>query len=172
MQMRRKILLAAVAMVCLVMAAVAQRGGPRETAEVTIKGKRIAITYGRPSLQGRDMLGQATVGTVWRVGSNQATEIETAAALKVGSATVPAGKYSLWMKKTGDAAWVLAFHPKTGVWGRPELKDGYVAELPLTMSTAANAAEMLTITLADNKGMANVKIQWGTAVFSGDLGVN
>ena len=166
-------LFSVVAVFFLAVVACAQGGAQnRGTAEATIKGKKITITYGRPSLKGRDMLGQAPVGTVWRVGANQATEIETAADLKIGSTVLKAGKYSLWAKKTGDNTWVLAFHPKTGVWGAPPLKEGYVAELPMTLSTAGTPEEMVTITLSENKGNGTVKIQWGTAVMTGNFGVS
>ena len=144
----------------------------RGTAEATVKGKKISINYGRPSLKGRDMLSQATPGTVWRVGMNLATEIETAGDLKVGSTVVKAGKYSLWAKKTGEDTWVLAFHPKTGVWGKPELKEGYIAELPLKMEKANDSAEQLTIALAENNGKGWIKIHWGTAQLSGAFDVN
>ena len=43
----------------------------RGTAEVTISGKRIVVEYGRPELQGREMLGKASVGMVWRMGLMQ-----------------------------------------------------------------------------------------------------
>jgi hypothetical protein len=143
----------------------------RGTTEVTIKGKKISINYGRPSLRGRDLLSLAPVGMVWRLGMNQATEIETAADLMVGSTELKAGKYTLWLKKTGENSWTLAFHPKTGVWGLPELKEGYVAELPLKFAKAADSAEQVTITLSENKGNAVVKIQWGTLLLSGSIGV-
>jgi hypothetical protein len=143
----------------------------RGTAEATIKGKKISINYGRPSLKGRDMLSKASVGTVWRLGMNQATTIETAADLTVAGKAVKAGKYSLWAKKTGDNAWVLAFHPTTPPWGVPELKEGYVAELPLTPTTAGDSAEQLTITVADESGKAAIKIQWGTLALTGSVGV-
>jgi hypothetical protein len=166
-------LFSVIALLCLAGVACAQGGAQgRGTTEATIKGKKVSITYGRPSLKGRDMLSKAPVGTVWRLGANQATEIETAADLKIGNTVLKAGKYSLWAKKTGDTTWVLAFHPKTGVWGQPELKEGYVAELPLTFTTASSSAEEVTITLSENKGNGNVKIQWGTAVLSGDFGVS
>lgn len=144
----------------------------RGTTEVTVKGKKIAINYGRPSLNGRDMLSKATTGMVWRLGMNEATEIETTGDLKIGSAVVKAGKYTLWAKKTGADSWVLAFHPKTGVWGFPPLRDGYVAELPLKMEKASDSAEQLTIALAENKGKGWVKIHWGTALLSGAFDVN
>ena len=144
----------------------------RGTAEATIKGKKISINYGRPSLKGRDMLSQATTGTVWRLGMNEATEIETAANLKSGSSMVKAGKYTLWAKKTGNDSWVLAFHPKTGVWGSPALKEGFIAEFPLKVEKASDSAEQLTITLAENKGKGWIKIHWGTALLSGAFDVN
>ena len=50
--------------------ACAAQQAKRGTAEATINGKKVSISYGRPSLQGRDMLAQATPGTVWRVGMN------------------------------------------------------------------------------------------------------
>ncbi|MCI0489974.1 MAG: DUF2911 domain-containing protein [Blastocatellia bacterium] len=144
----------------------------RGTAEATVKGKKISINYGRPSLKGRDMLSKASTGTVWRLGMDQATEIETAGNLKSGSAMVQAGKYTLWAKKTGADTWVLAFHPKTGVWGAPPLKDGFIAEFPLKMEKASDSAEQLTIALAEDKGKGWIKIHWGTAVLSGAFDVN
>jgi len=145
--------------------------GARTTSEATIKGKRVAVSYGRPALKGRDLLGMAPVGMVWRLGRNEATEIETAADLKIGGTVLKAGKYLLWAKKVGDNQWTLNFHPKTGIWGQPEMKEGYVSELPLKMSTAGDSADLLTITVSDNKGKGNIKIQWGTAVLSGDFEV-
>ncbi|MCA1556031.1 MAG: DUF2911 domain-containing protein [Acidobacteria bacterium] len=150
----------------------AQQTAPgRADAEATIKGKKISINYGRPSLKGRDLLAQAPVGTVWRVGMNAATEIKTAADLMIGDKELKAGKYSLWVRRTGEDAWTLAFHPKTGVWGAPPLKEGYVAELPLKLEKVADSMEMLTISLTDAKGEGEIKIHWGTALMSGKFGV-
>lgn len=143
----------------------------RADAEATIKGKKISINYGRPALKGRDFLAQAPVGTVWRVGMNDATEITTAADLMIGDKELKAGKYSLWVRRTGEDAWTLAFHPKTGVWGAPPLKEGYAAELPLKLEKAADSMEMLTISLADAKGEGEIKIHWGTALMRGTFGV-
>ena len=164
----RRITLCLVAF-CLAVPAFAQAG--REKATATVKGKTITITYGSPSWGGQDRLSKATTGTVWRLGMNQATEIESTGDLVVGGTTLAAGKYSLWAKKTGDNTWVLAFHPKTGIWGAPPQKEGFVAETPLKMETGAEHAEKLVISLADMKGKAGIKIHWGTAVLSGEFDV-
>lgn len=143
----------------------------RGTAEATVNGKQVSISYGRPSLKGRDILSLMPVGRVWRLGSNQATEITTAGDLSVNGTAVKAGKYTLWLKKTGESSWVLAFHPKTGVWGMPELTEGYIAELPLKMGTASEPAELLTITLKADGKNAGIDIHWGTAELTGSFGV-
>lgn len=148
-----------------------EAAAPRADAAVTVKGKKISINYGRPNLKGRDLLAQAPVGTVWRAGMNQATEITTEADLVVGGKELKAGKYSLWVRRTGEDTWTLAFHPKTGVWGAPALKEGYVAELPLKLEKASDSAELLDIDLTDEDGEGEVKIHWGTTLMSGRFGV-
>ena len=158
-------------LVCLLTSATLSQSD-RGTADVGIGNKKISIDYGRPSLRGRDMLSQATVGTVWRLGMNKATHIETSGDLSVAGKVVKAGKYTLWAKKTGATTWTLGFHPKTDVWGAPELIDGYIAELPLTQSKASDSAEQLTITLSESKRGCMIKIQWGTALLTGSFDVN
>lgn len=157
-------------MLCLVIPALAQDAN-RGTAEATVKGKKISIDYGRPSLKGRDMLGKAPVGMVWRLGMNKPTVIETAGDLVVEGKELKAGKYSLWAKKASENSWVLAFHPEVPGWGFPVKTEGFVAELPLKAGQATDAAEQLTISLADTKGKGEVKIQWGTALLTGAFDV-
>lgn len=167
----KKLVLCAATLCALVAVAAAQMNAARGKAEATIKGKQITIDYGRPSLKGRDIFAMVQPGMVWRLGMNQATNIDTAGDLVVAGTEVKAGKYTLWAKKTGADSWTLAFHPKTGVWGVPELKEGYIAELPLKTEKAADSAEQLTITLADNKGKAAIKIHWGTVALTGSFDV-
>jgi len=108
---------------------------------------------------------------VWRLGMNQATEITSSGDLSVGGTELKAGKYTLWVRKTGEDTWTLAFHPKTGIWGAPAQTEGFVAETPLKLEKAADSAETLVIALADSKGDAHIKIHWGTALLTGSFGV-
>jgi hypothetical protein len=168
MKLRRLVVLPILALLaCPAFGLQANRG----TAEATVNGKQVSISYGRPSLKGRDILSMIPVGKVWRLGANQATEITSAGDMSISGTSLKAGKYSLWLKKTGDNAWALEFHPKTGVWGMPELTEGYVAELPLKLGTASDSAEQLTITLKANGGNADIDIHWGTAELTGSIGV-
>jgi hypothetical protein len=144
---------------------------PRGKAEATVKGRKISIDYGRPSLQGRDMIAMAKPGMVWRLGMDEATEIQSTATLLVGGKELKPGKYSLWAKKTGESDWILAFHPQTGVWGDPPLESGYIAQTPLKLEKSANSVERLTIAVAEKTGDATITVKWGTAQLTGTIGV-
>ena len=160
-------------LVCLALALTvcAQNKPQRGAAEATVKGQKISINYGQPALKGRDLLAQSKTGMTWRVGMNEATEISSSGDLVVGGKELKAGKYTLWVRKTGDDTWTLAFHPKTGIWGAPAQTEGFVAETPLKLEKAADSADLLVITLADKQGDAEIKIHWGTALLTGSFGV-
>ena len=147
------------------------QGGSRGNAEATVNSKKLTINYGRPTLRGRDMLSMAQVGTVWRVGMNEATEISSSGDLIVGGKRLRAGRYSLWVRKTGASQWSLAFHPMTGIWGQPELTQGYVAEMPLELTKAPRTVEQLVITLLPQNDKAEITIHWGTSSLKGLIGV-
>jgi hypothetical protein len=147
------------------------QGGNRGNAEATVNSKKVSINYGKPTLRGRDVLSMAPVGMVWRVGMNEATEIASTGDLMVGGKRLKAGKYSLWVRKIGDKQWSLAFHPTVGIFGQPELKEGYVAEMPLELTTAPQTAEQLVITIATRNNNAEIAIHWGTSLLKGLFGV-
>jgi hypothetical protein len=162
--------------ILLTLAAISVAQGNRGTAEATIKGKKITIDYGRPPL-GSHSISQLPVGGVWRLGMNEATRIETSADLGVGTDTVKAGTYTLWIKRTGENSWELAFHPKTqrpdgrALWGQPPQTTGFIAQTPLKHSKASTSADQVTITLADAKGKAAFTVQWGMDVLAGSFDV-
>ena len=93
--MQRNQLVVGVSLVVLItMLAMAQqpaqdkskRPSPHDTTEVTLKGKKITIDYGRPYLKGRKV-GQelAPYGKVWRTGADEATALNTEIDLNIGS---------------------------------------------------------------------------------------
>lgn len=136
----------------------------RGTAEAMINDKKIVIDYGRPPLGGRDRMSEVTQGMVWRLGMNEATNIDTQGALTFGSVEVPAGKYGLFAKNIGPNDWKLLFNSVAEQWGafnHDPSKD--VAEIPLTYSSMEDSTERLTISLAATQGAGGeITIVWGT----------
>src|SRR3989442_8188602 len=114
--------------------------GPKSSrglASVTINGKKISIDYGQPDMKGRDLLGMAPVGTVWRLGMNEATELKTDVALKFKDLIVKPGKYTLWSKRTGTDSWNLIVNKKTSIWGTEYDSKSDLGSTPLTSTKLA-----------------------------------
>ena len=97
----------ALAALAVVVAGPAFAQNPRGEAKAMVAGKAVSIEYGRPSLKGRDMLGQAQVGQAWRMGADTATSLKTDADLKFGSVAVPKGEYLLTATKVAADQWHL-----------------------------------------------------------------
>jgi hypothetical protein len=150
--MMKRIALAAVA-VAVAAPAFAQMN-PRGEAKATVAGKAVSVDYGRPSLKGRDMLGQAQVGQAWRMGADAATSLKTDADLAFGSVNVPKGEYILTATKVSADTWHLNVLNKAD---RSKLAD-----VPLKSGKAAAAAEQFTIDLAGAGDKGTLKLTWGT----------
>jgi hypothetical protein len=142
----------AAAVVAIALPALAQN--PRGEAKATVAGKAVAIDYGRPSLKGRDMLGQAQIGQAWRMGADAATTLKTDADLAFGAASVPKGEYVLTATKLAADKWQLNVLSKTD-----RLK---VAEVPLTVGKVTSSVEVFTILLKGEKDEGGLLLCWGT----------
>lgn len=152
--------------------AMADSAGDRGQASAMFGEMKVSIDYGRPKLEGRDMLAQATEGKVWRMGKNEATEITTDADLKFGETTIPKGHYSLWMKKVSEGNWQLIFNKKTGIWGTAHTDADDFATVPMTMATNPESVEAFTISLeSTGENMGVLKAMWGTSILSADFAV-
>lgn len=138
--------------------------GARGKAETSIGGKTIAIDYGRPELKGRDMLAQAPVGTVWRLGKDKATTIETAGDLVFGDVRIPKGAYSLFAERTGEKSWQLVFNKQTGQWGTEHDISQDLAKVPLAWKSQDKSAEVFTIEVAAEGQGGGLKLFWGPHV--------
>jgi hypothetical protein len=146
----------------------------RENAEGVVNARIIRINYGRPSLGGESSEARfeaARVGTVWRLGIDEATEISSTGDLIVAGKRVPRGRYSLWARKLGPEQWSLAFHPKTGIPGLPELKDGFIAEVPLELTRVSSYNDRLLILIAPQGNDARISIYWGASKLECLIGV-
>jgi len=140
---------------------------PRTTSKVDIAGKFVMIEYGRPSMKGRDLLALAEVGKVWRMGADKSTTYTSDARLSFGKIAVPAGSYSLWLKKVGDQSFDLVFNKQVGQWGTQysgSIDD--VASIPMSFSEGSEAVEMFTLTLTRGAkaNAGELTLQWGKAI--------
>ncbi len=152
--------LSVVLLLCTCFSAIALLAN-RGDAELVLDG-RIAVNYGRPELGGRDMLGRAKQGMVWRLGMNQTTTLTTEVALMFGDRRVDKGVYSLLAECTGVDSWRLIVNSEPELRGsnRDPAKD--VAVLPLRTSKVSPSIEILTISLnRTGETSGEFSISWG-----------
>jgi hypothetical protein len=134
--------------------------GERGKAELKAGPGAITVDYGRPSLKGRDMLGQLQEGAFWRMGMNQATVLTTPVDLSFGATRVAKGAYSLWLKKSGEA-FELVFNSQTGQWGTQHDPAKDVASVAMSKSPLPAPVETFTMGLAAAPKGGSLELSWG-----------
>lgn len=118
---------------------------PPGSADVTLKGQQITITYGRPSMRGRKIMGELVpYGKVWRTGANEATTLTTPVDLDIGGTNVPAGKYTLWTLPS-EGTWKLIINKQTGQWGTEYSEDQDLARVDMQKSQTSAPVEQFTM---------------------------
>jgi Protein of unknown function (DUF2911) len=150
---------ASVVAVSLSLAAAAAFPADRGEAKGAFAGKSVSIDYGRPSLQGRDMLGQAKVGVPWRMGADAPTMLKTAAELTFSpSVVVPPGEYVLTATKIDPEKWQVDV----------KRANGDPLAIPLVSRNLSAPVEQFTIELSPQKekGRGELVLKWGTTALS------
>ncbi|MBS1605055.1 MAG: DUF2911 domain-containing protein [Bacteroidetes bacterium] len=75
------------------------------------------VVYSRPQKRGRKLFGElVNYGQVWRLGANEATEIEFFRDVKVGGKLIKKGRYTLYALVDTDK-WTIIFNKETDTWG-------------------------------------------------------
>ncbi|MBY0535873.1 MAG: DUF2911 domain-containing protein [Chitinophagaceae bacterium] len=75
------------------------------------------VCYSRPQKNGRTVFGELVeFGKVWRLGANEATEIELFRDVKIGTNKLKKGRYTVYAIPTVDK-WTIIFNKETDIWG-------------------------------------------------------
>ncbi|QEC68235.1 DUF2911 domain-containing protein [Panacibacter ginsenosidivorans] len=120
------------------------------------------IVYSRPQKAGRDIFGGIiSYGQVWRLGANEATEIEFFKNVKIDGKTIPKGKYTMYAI-CNQTKWTIIFNSEKDVWGlyyNPK-KDVLRTDVDVMMGT--KVIEAFTMYFEDVKDGTNLVIMWDT----------
>ena len=139
---------------------------PPGTAEVTLNGKQVTITYHRPSMRGRKIMGGLVpYGQVWRTGANEATTLKSGADLDIGGANVPAGTYTLYTLPS-EETWKLIINKQTGQWGTEYNESQDLARVNMQKQKCPQV-EQFTISWKKNAASsADLVLEWETTRLS------
>jgi hypothetical protein len=121
------------------------------------------IVYSRPQKDNRSIFGQLIeYNKVWRLGANEATEIEFFRDVNIAGKKVLKGRYTLYAVPT-ESKWTLIINKDTDTWGAfvyDEKKDLLRTDVPVQILTSPVDAFSMSFNKTD-KGM-DLFIAWDT----------
>jgi hypothetical protein len=124
------------------------------------------VIYGRPQKDGRNIFGDLEpYGKVWRLGANEATEIEFYKDVKSGNTKIKKGRYTLYALLNAGS-WILILNKDTDTWGAfkyDSTKD--IARLQTPVMKQSDPVEVFTMVFEkDGEKSANLVIAWDTVI--------
>jgi hypothetical protein len=122
------------------------------------------LVYSRPHLQGRELFHDVLkYGEYWRLGANEATEIEFFRDVTIQSKKIKAGRYILYCI-LGEGTWKIVLNSNLDSWGlqQDSTKDIQHFEIPVTHGNPS--LEYLTMVFAKTTTGAELIIAWDDVV--------
>jgi hypothetical protein len=121
------------------------------------------VTYGRPLLRGRTLLGDLIpYDRVWRTGANAATQFTTSTPIRLAGMQVPAGSYTLFTVPHTNGV-ELIVNKQTGEWGTEYNRSLNLGIARIISEVAAAPVEEFTISIlpGDNRH-GTLVLEWGS----------
>jgi len=125
------------------------------------------VIYSRPQKSNRTVFGELVeYNQVWRVGANEATEIEFYRDVKIAGKKIIKGKYTLYAIIT-PSDWTLILNKETDTWGAFKY-DGKKDVVRVTVPAQKTAEMVDAFAIFFDKSGANINlnIAWDTVQVS------
>jgi len=119
------------------------------------------VIYSRPQKTGRQIFGGLVeYGKVWRVGANEATEIQFFRNVHIGGKRIIKGRYTIYAL-VNESSWTFIISKETDTWGAfkydPQ-KDLVRTDIPVQKTGVMT--EALAMVFEKNAGGCNLVIAW------------
>ena len=118
------------------------------------------LMYSRPQLNGRKVFGELQkLGEVWRLGANEATEIQFFKDVWINNKKLIKGRYTLYCIPYANK-WTLIVNKETDIWGAfkyDSTRDVVRLDVPLIKN---DTTEALTIVFEKSDTGANMLMYW------------
>lgn len=119
------------------------------------------VIYSRPKKEGRTVFGGLVeYGKLWRLGANEATEIEFYKPVTINNKKIPKGRYTLYAI-VDEKTWTFIINKETDVWGSfkySQAKDA--ARITVPVQTLTEPVESLVMTFEKNNSGTNLVVAW------------
>ena len=124
----------------------------------------VRVIYSRPQKNGRLIFGDLVeYGKVWRLGANEATEIEFYKNARIGGKKIAKGRYTLYAIPNADN-WTFILNKDLDTWGAfkyDPLKD--VLRTTCPVEKLSESVEALAMTFEKTDNGCNLVVAWDNA---------
>lgn len=118
------------------------------------------VIYSRPQKQGRQIFGALIKwGEPWRLGANEATEIELFNGAIIQGKRINPGRYSLYCIPQQNN-WTIVFNSNTFSWGLHPSPAKDVAEFTIPVQKASTVIEYFTMAFQQSANGAELVMAW------------
>jgi hypothetical protein len=125
------------------------------------------VVYSRPLRNGRKIFGELLeYGKLWRLGANEATEIEFFKDVKIKGKKVSKGRYTMYALPY-ETRWTIIINKDTDTWGsfKYDMKKD-VLRVDVDVQRQAEIVEAYTMVFEKAQSGANLIIAWDDAATS------
>ncbi len=133
--------------------------------EKTTEPPLARVIYSRPLRNNRNIFGDLVAyNSVWRLGANEATEIEFYKDVKIGGKKIPKGRYTMYAIVKQDQ-WVMILNKDTDIWGAfkyDEKKDVVRVNVPVQKS--AEPIDAFSMSFAKTGYGTDLIVAWDTVI--------
>jgi Protein of unknown function (DUF2911) len=121
----------------------------------------VRVIYGRPQKNNRVIFdGIVKYGEMWRLGANEATEIEFLKAAKINNKTIAKGRYTLYCIPTADK-WTMIISKDNFCWGNYSYNPkNDVLRVDIKVEKNTETVEAFTTYFDGTKTGANLIFMW------------
>ncbi|MCC7400951.1 MAG: DUF2911 domain-containing protein [Chitinophagaceae bacterium] len=119
------------------------------------------VIYSRPQKSGRVIFGELVeYGKVWRLGANEATELELFRNVRIGEKKIPKGRYTLYAIPY-ENKWTIIVNKEKDTWGAFKYdpkKDMVRVDVPVEKNT--EMTEAFSMVFEKRTDGVNLVIAW------------
>lgn len=118
------------------------------------------VVYSRPHLQGRQLFHEVLrYGEPWRLGANEATELDLYKEVTIQGKSIAPGRYTLYCVPEKDN-WIIAINSNIDSWGLEPDPSKDIARFSVPIKQNSNALEYFTIVFRQVDGATGLLMAW------------
>jgi len=119
------------------------------------------VIYSRPKKEGRTIFGGLVeYGKVWRLGANEATEIEFYRKVNIGAKKISKGRYTLYAI-VNENSWTFILNSETDTWGAFKYNaEKDVIRIDVPVEKINEPVESLVMAFEKENNNINLVVAW------------